>query len=115
MTYDVIVIGGSYAGMAAALSEAGAHVVWRCHVGTDVARRAVLVFAGTVAVGFAALPGSASTYWTDGLLEPGRRLALTRDGVEHGSRRKGGRAGNQLRLRRAGARGPTRDRRRSSR
>ena len=38
----------------------------------DVARRALLVFAGTVAAGFAVLPGSASTYWTDGLLEPGR-------------------------------------------
>ncbi len=38
----------------------------------EAARRAVLVFVGTVAVGFAALPGSAATYWTDGLFEPGR-------------------------------------------
>ncbi|MFC5729139.1 MULTISPECIES: glycosyltransferase 87 family protein [Nocardioides] len=36
------------------------------------ARRASLAFAGTVAAGFAALPGSAATYWTDGLLDPGR-------------------------------------------
>ncbi len=38
----------------------------------EAARRAVLVFVGTVAAGFAALPGSAPTYWTDGLFEPGR-------------------------------------------
>jgi len=38
----------------------------------EAARRAILVFVGTVAVGWAALPGSATTYWTDGLLEPGR-------------------------------------------
>jgi len=36
------------------------------------ARRAALTFAGTIAVGFAALPGSATTYWTDGLLDPSR-------------------------------------------
>ena len=36
------------------------------------AGRAVLAFAGTVAVGFVAMPGSAATYWTDGLLDAGR-------------------------------------------
>ncbi len=36
------------------------------------AGRAVRAFAGTVAVGFAALPGSAASYWTDDLLEPSR-------------------------------------------
>lgn len=36
------------------------------------AGRAVLAFAGTIAVGFAALPGSATTYWTDGLLDASR-------------------------------------------
>jgi alpha-1,2-mannosyltransferase len=36
------------------------------------AGRAALTFAGTVAVGLVALPGSAASYWTDGLLEPTR-------------------------------------------
>ena len=36
------------------------------------AGRAVLVFAGTVAVGFLAMPGSSATYWTDGLLDARR-------------------------------------------
>ena len=36
------------------------------------AGRAVLAFAGTVAVGFVAMPGSAATYWTDDLVDAGR-------------------------------------------
>ena len=36
------------------------------------AGRAVLAFAGTVAVGFVAMPGSAATYWTDGLVDASR-------------------------------------------
>ena len=36
------------------------------------AGRAVLAFAGTVAVGFATSPGSSATYWTDGLAHAGR-------------------------------------------
>jgi alpha-1,2-mannosyltransferase len=36
-----------------------------------VAGRAMLAFAGTVAVGFVMMPGSA-TYWTDGLVDAGR-------------------------------------------
>jgi len=36
------------------------------------AGRAILVFAGTVAVGFVALPGASATYWTDGLVHAGR-------------------------------------------
>ena len=36
------------------------------------AGRAALVFAGTVAVGFVVLPGSAATYWTDNLLDARR-------------------------------------------
>ena len=34
--------------------------------------RAVLVFVGTVLVGFVVMPGSAATYWTDDLLDPRR-------------------------------------------
>jgi alpha-1,2-mannosyltransferase len=36
------------------------------------AGRAVLAFAGTVAVGFVAMPGAAATYWTDRLVDAGR-------------------------------------------
>jgi len=36
------------------------------------AGRAALVFAGTVAVGFVAMPGSAATYWAHGLVHAGR-------------------------------------------
>ncbi len=36
------------------------------------AGRAVLAFAGTVAVGFVAMPGASVTYWTDGLLAADR-------------------------------------------
>ena len=36
------------------------------------AGRALLTFAATVAVGFATMPGSAATYWTDGLVEARR-------------------------------------------
>ena len=36
------------------------------------AGRAALAFAGTVAVGFVAMPGSSATYWTDGLVDAGR-------------------------------------------
>jgi alpha-1,2-mannosyltransferase len=36
------------------------------------AGRAALTFAGTVAVGFVLTPGSAATYWSDGLVEAGR-------------------------------------------
>ena len=36
------------------------------------AGRAALAFAGTVAVGFVVMPGSAATYWTDGLVDAGR-------------------------------------------
>ena len=36
------------------------------------AGRAVLAFAGTVAVGFAAMPGAAAGYWTDGLFDASR-------------------------------------------
>ena len=36
------------------------------------AGRAVLAFAGTVAVGFAVAPASAATYWTDRLVDAGR-------------------------------------------
>jgi alpha-1,2-mannosyltransferase len=36
------------------------------------AGRAALTFAGTVAVGFVAMPGWAATYWTHGLLDAGR-------------------------------------------
>ncbi|WP_408896599.1 glycosyltransferase 87 family protein [Nocardioides sp. R1-1] len=36
------------------------------------AGRAMLAFAGTVVLGFVALPGSASAYWTDGLLDARR-------------------------------------------
>ena len=36
------------------------------------AGRAALAFAGTVAVGFVAMPGSAATYWADGLVDAGR-------------------------------------------
>lgn len=36
------------------------------------AGRAMLVFAGTVAVGFVAMPTSAASYWTDDLLDPRR-------------------------------------------
>jgi alpha-1,2-mannosyltransferase len=36
------------------------------------AGRASLVFAGTVVLGFVAMPGAAATYWTDGLLHASR-------------------------------------------
>ena len=36
------------------------------------AGRAALAFAGTVVVGFVAMPGSAATYWADGLVDAGR-------------------------------------------
>lgn len=36
------------------------------------AGRAVLAFAGTIGVGFAAMPGAAATYWTHGVLDGGR-------------------------------------------
>ncbi len=36
------------------------------------AGRALLAFAGTVAIGFAVVPGSATTYWTDSLVNAGR-------------------------------------------
>lgn len=36
------------------------------------AARAVLAFAGTVAIGFLVMPASAATYWTDGLVDAGR-------------------------------------------
>jgi alpha-1,2-mannosyltransferase len=36
------------------------------------AGRALLTFAGTVAVGFVVVPASATAYWTDGLLDAGR-------------------------------------------
>jgi len=36
------------------------------------AGRAFLTFAGTVAIGFVAMPGSSATYWTDGLVDAGR-------------------------------------------
>ena len=36
------------------------------------AGRAVLAFAGTVAVGFLVAPGWATSYWTDGLIDAGR-------------------------------------------
>jgi alpha-1,2-mannosyltransferase len=36
------------------------------------AGRAVLAFAGTVAVGFVVMPGSAATYWADDLVHAGR-------------------------------------------
>jgi alpha-1,2-mannosyltransferase len=36
------------------------------------AGRAVATFAGTIALGFAALPHAAAAYWTDGLLDAGR-------------------------------------------
>ena len=36
------------------------------------AGRAALTFAGTVAVGFVATPGSSATYWTDDLVDAGR-------------------------------------------
>ncbi len=36
------------------------------------AGRAVVAFAGTVVVGFAAMPGAAASYWTDDLLEASR-------------------------------------------
>ena len=36
------------------------------------AGRAALAFAGTVAVGFVLMPGSAATYWADGLVDAGR-------------------------------------------
>jgi alpha-1,2-mannosyltransferase len=36
------------------------------------AGRAALAFAGTVAVGFVVMPGSAATYWADGLVDAGR-------------------------------------------
>ena len=36
------------------------------------AGRAALAFAGTVAVGFVAMPGSAAKYWSDGLVDAGR-------------------------------------------
>ena len=36
------------------------------------AGRAALVFAGTVAIGFLAAPGSSATYWTDDLVRAGR-------------------------------------------
>lgn len=36
------------------------------------AGRAALVFAGTVAAGQLVLPGASTSYWTDGLLRPGR-------------------------------------------
>ncbi len=36
------------------------------------AGRAVLAFAATIAVGFLAMPGSSTTYWTDGLLDAAR-------------------------------------------
>jgi alpha-1,2-mannosyltransferase len=36
------------------------------------AGRAILAFAGTVAVGFVAAPGWATRYWTDGLVDAGR-------------------------------------------
>lgn len=36
------------------------------------AARAVAAFAGTVAIGFLVMPASATTYWTDGLLDAGR-------------------------------------------
>jgi len=38
----------------------------------SAAGRAALSFAGTVAVGFVAMPGSAATYWADGLVDAGR-------------------------------------------
>jgi alpha-1,2-mannosyltransferase len=38
----------------------------------SAAGRAVLVFAGTVAVGFVAMPGAAATYLSDGLVDAGR-------------------------------------------
>jgi len=36
------------------------------------AGRAAVTFAGTVAVGFVVMPGSAATYWADGLVDAGR-------------------------------------------
>jgi alpha-1,2-mannosyltransferase len=36
------------------------------------AGRALLAFAGTVAIGFAVIPGSAKTYWADNLVNAGR-------------------------------------------
>jgi alpha-1,2-mannosyltransferase len=36
------------------------------------AGRAALTFAGTVAVGFVVMPGTAATYWADGLVDAGR-------------------------------------------
>jgi alpha-1,2-mannosyltransferase len=36
------------------------------------AGRAVLAFVGSVVVGFAAMPGSSTTYWTDGLVDASR-------------------------------------------
>lgn len=36
------------------------------------AGRALLAFAGTIAIGFAVIPGSAKTYWTDNLVKAGR-------------------------------------------
>lgn len=36
------------------------------------AARALVAFAGTVAIGFAVIPGSAVTYWTDDLVKAGR-------------------------------------------
>jgi alpha-1,2-mannosyltransferase len=38
----------------------------------QAAGRAALAFAGTVAVGLAAMPGSAATYWADGLVDASR-------------------------------------------
>ena len=38
----------------------------------SAAGRAVLAFAGTVAIGFVVTPGSAATYWADGLVDAGR-------------------------------------------
>jgi len=38
----------------------------------SAAGRALLAFAGTVALGFAVTPGSAATYWSDGLLDAAR-------------------------------------------
>jgi alpha-1,2-mannosyltransferase len=38
----------------------------------SAAARATVTFAGTVAVGFLVIPGSATTYWTDGLIDAGR-------------------------------------------
>ncbi len=43
-------------------------MVGRC----GAAGRAVLAFAGTVAVGFAVLPGASATYWTDRLVDAAR-------------------------------------------